>query len=113
MHEKERKDNDLSFEAYDITSLKTLKGYFATLPNLLDRLNDIFENEEIKKLVNDYEDMDYRNENENENENENDNENDNDDDDDSSYSKSESIQNLNYETKQKIKKEYKNNKDNH
>jgi hypothetical protein len=71
MHEKERKDNDLSFEAYDMTSLKTLKGYFATLPNLLDRLNDIFENEEIKKLVNDYEDMDYRNENENDNENDN------------------------------------------
>lgn len=106
MHEKERKDNDLSFEAYDMTSLKTLKGYFATLPNLLDRLNDIFENEEIKKLVNDYEDMDYRNENEN------DNQNDNDDDDDSSYSKSESIQNLNNETKQKIKKEFKSDKDN-
>jgi len=42
-----------SFECYDIENLVNLRSYHESLPNLLRKLSEIFENEEIRKLCGD------------------------------------------------------------
>ena len=60
---------DESVEFYDFENLVNLKTYQESLPNLLKKLSEIFENEEIKKLCGESDDNE-NNEADNDNENE-------------------------------------------